>query len=176
MTTSNDKTLKSIRVKHSVEDLRKLFEYNEQTGILYWSVNKGRATKGDIAGTNHNKGYLSVQIDKTAYLLHRVIWCIYYGQWPSKFIDHIDLNKKNNKINNLRLATRANNCQNHARRIDSNSSIKGVTWHVRLNKWQARVQIDNKRVHLGYFHNLMDAEKRITDVRSNLHKEFTNHG
>lgn len=171
-----DKRLLLITDPPAPDYVKSLFLYNEETGLVHWKVNKNKAKIGDLVGTKHNKGYLSVSIDSKNYLLHRVVWCIHYGEWPTALVDHKDTDKKNNKISNLRLATSFNNAQNANLRKDSTSNIKGVSWHKRLNKWQVRVQENGKRAHLGYFDSLEEAKNCAISFRIKLHKEFTNHG
>lgn len=89
-----DKRIISIDNPPNPDYIKSLFVYDELTGIVYWKVSKNKAKVGDLVGTNHNKGYLSVGIDNKNYLLHRVIWCIYYGHWPTVLLDHEDTNKK----------------------------------------------------------------------------------
>lgn len=172
-----DPTLEAANSAHTSAELHQYFLYEACTGNLYWRVDKGTRVKaGDAAGTKHNKGYLSVEVDGTAYLVHRVIWCMVHGQWPSTFIDHEDLDRVNNRLHNLRLATRTGNNCNQALRSDSTSGVKGVSWHQRIGKWQARVQVDGVRTSLGYFDDIVEAENAAIASRSKQHKEFANHG
>lgn len=171
-----DKTLNTLKDYHTQEQLLSIFDYNEETGILYWRESRGCVAKGYIAGTKHNKGYLSIVLDKIPYLVHRVIWCMYYGNWPTDYIDHINGNRSDNSILNLRLATRSENAKNHPKRLDNTSGIKGVIWDKRRNKWIARVQNNNTRYDVGGYDSIEEAELEIKKFREQLHNEFCNHG
>ena len=142
----------------SQEDLCKLFEYRE--GNLYWKLKPAQNVKiGDKAGSFHHTGYLTLRINNVRYQMHRITWAYHYGAIPSNLqIDHIDGNKANNMIENLRLATNSQNQGNikHAQR-NSKSNILGVFWKKARNKWHAQIQINSKFIHLGYFVNQEDA-------------------
>jgi hypothetical protein len=170
-----DHRIATAKAFHTQEELLRYFDYNPETGKVYWKVSKGNIKAGTEVKTPHNTGYISVQVDGISYLLHRVIWCMIYGEFPSVLIDHENLNRKDNRLKNLRLATGANNCQNAGLRKDNTSGVKGVSWHKRIGKWQARVQLNGARS-IKYFENLNEAESYVTSLRKELHKEFTNHG
>lgn len=172
-----DRALAEANNEHTSEELHKFFLYEAVSGKLYWRVNRGQRVKaGDEAGSQHNKGYLAVEVEGVAYLVHRVIWCMIHGEWPEKFIDHEDLDKQNNRLHNLRQASRSGNNCNQAMRSDNTSGVKGVNWNTRQGKWIARVQVNGKRIQVGCFDSLEDAEKAVQDARSKQHKEFANHG
>lgn len=170
-----DSRVAMANAQHTQEQLAKYFRYDSKTGKLFWTVNKNRARAGSEVCTPHPSGYLAVQLDKVGYLVHRVIWCLVYGAFPESLIDHRDLDKRNNLLNNLRLSTGSGNCCNSPLRKDNTSGVKGVNWHPRICKWQARVQINYKRS-TNYFDSLKEAEAFVKSKRENLHKNFTNHG
>ena len=152
--------------------LCELFEYKD--GHLYWKVNKGRAKNGTKAGSIHNQGYLSVRINKKAYLLHRLIYLYHNGVLP-EFIDHINGNKLDNHIENLRPATLSQNGCNATLSKRNTSGIKGVSWNKRYNKWEAYLNKNNKRTCIGKFSSLEEATKAVTEARNIYHKEFARH-
>lgn len=171
-----DKTMESVIEPHTYEQLSKVFEYDAETGLVRWKIDRGRVKKGDKAATKHNSGYLSCEYDGVAYLVHRLAWLLFHKEWPNNFIDHCDLDKTNNKIVNLRLADRAGNSQNHPKRSDNTSGVKGVNWHKKHRRWCARIQADGRRYSLGYFDSIEEAETAILSIRKQLHKEFFNDG
>lgn len=173
--TITDCRVATANAAHTQEQLAEYFRYDPETGKLFWKINKNKARAGDEACTPHQSGYLAVQLDKTAYLVHLVIWCLVYGAFPESLIDHWDLNKRNNRLDNLRLSTGSGNCCNNPMRKDNKSGVKGVNWHTRLLKWQARVQINYKRS-TNYFDSLEEAEAFVKTKRESLHQKFTNHG
>jgi hypothetical protein len=114
---------------------------------------------GDKAGNLRSDGYMQLKIYSVNYFMHRIIWAYYYSVIPNNLeIDHIDGNKANNMIENLRLATRSQNNSNNKRaHRNSKSNILGVHWHKARSKWVALIGKNNKDFHLGYFVNQEDA-------------------
>jgi hypothetical protein len=142
----------------SQEELHRFFNYKE--GYLYRKIQTSSNAKiNDKVGYLHPSGYLRVSINCQKYSVHRIIWCYHFGSIPSRLeIDHIDGNKKNNMIENLRLATRSQNKSNNKRaRCDSKSNILGVYWHKAKSKWVAQIRKNNKNFYLGSFVNQEDA-------------------
>lgn len=138
------------------EQLRKLLDYDLETGVFTWRVNRGKARVGRIAGTKHNRGYLTVVLDQKVYLLHRLAWFWVHDAWPIE-IDHRDRVKTNNRIDNLRQATRQQNLRNTGLQKSNTSGIVGVSWHKRRKKWRAMITIDSKFKELGFFDAISDA-------------------
>lgn len=106
--------------------------------------------------------------------IHRVILERMLGRFllPSERCDHIDGNGLNNRRENLRLATLGQNQQNRRRNKNSTSKYKGVSWHVRVKKWQARIGIDCCRVHLGYFDTPEAAYAAYCEAAKRYHGDF----
>lgn len=155
------------------QKLHELFEYRD--GTLYWKVNKGNRTpKGSKAGTVCNHGYVNILIDGIRYKSHRIIFCMFNGYMPM-FVDHIDNNRSNNKIENLREVTKSQNNQNARTRSDNTSGVKGVCWNSVINKWTARLNLSGKQILVGNFINLYDARIAIEEARNKLHGEFARH-
>src|SRR5260221_9155909 len=88
------------------------------------------------------------------YLAHRVIWFLVNNYWAEE-IDHIDRNRQNNKISNLRDVPHKTNTQNVSKHKDNTSGVKGVSWDKKAKKWHAKIQNE----HIGYFNNLDEAKK-----------------
>lgn len=99
------------------ERLRCLLSYDQGTGLFTWLIDRGNgACAGQRAGTvDRNSGYVLVQIDGRQYRAHRLAWLYVHGRWPRPLIDHIDRNRANNRISNLREATSAINNSNTGR-------------------------------------------------------------
>lgn len=138
------------------ELLISLFEYRD--GKLFRKISQGSSKKGKLAGNEFNRGYRQVSIKNKSYLEHRVIFLMHNGYMP-EFVDHIDKDKTNNKIENLRAATKSQNSMNCYLRKDSNSGIRGVTWDKSRSKWLAQIQINNKHKFIGRFELLDDAKE-----------------
>ena len=155
------------------EYLNALFEYKD--GKLYWKVNKTtRNLIGKEVGSGTGNGYLSVMVDGRNYRIHRLIYMMHYGYMP-EVVDHIDGNKTNNKIENLREATPSENNCNTKIRIDNSSGYKNVSWSKDRNKWVVRIQI-NKKLRQWYVEDLELAALVAEEARDKYHKQFANHG
>ena len=89
-----------------------------------------------------------------------------------KYYDHVDRNPLNNKKSNLRTASKNQNNQNHKKFITNTSGFSGVSWHKRVNKWMARISINNHRILIGYFDNLEDAVKARLEAEAKYYGEF----
>lgn len=157
----------------SKELLESLFEYKD--GELIWMVSHGANKSGSIAGSIKPNGYKRVSIKRKLYYVHRIIFFMHHGRLP-EYIDHIDGNKLNNKIENLREATMAENNRNTWQRKDNKSGVKGVSWSKRESKWQAQLKIDGTTKHFGYFDSIEAAKKILEINRKRFHKKFANDG
>lgn len=154
------------------EYVQSLFIYKD--GFLYWKVSKSqRIHIGDKAGTITNSGYYSIGINNKIYRNHRLIFLYHYGYLP-KYIDHIDRNKLNNRIENLRNVVHQQNQWNRSKSKNSSSQYKGVTWDKQTNKWMVQIKINKKQIHLGRFTNEIDAAKAYNKKATELFKEYAN--
>jgi hypothetical protein len=145
---------------------------------------------GNVRNTTTNKilkpiitkfGYCRVNLykDKTLknYYVHRILALTFLENIENKKeVDHINNIKTDNHLNNLRWVTHNENQQNTKINKNNSSRIKGVNFCKTKQKWQARVGIDSKRINLGYFNNISDAENAIKEARERLHGEYCNHG
>ena len=134
-----------------------VLDYNEITGIFTWKQKlSGRGAIGKTAGTT-SYGYKAINIDGVRYFAHRLAWLYVYGSWPKKEIDHIDRNRKNNSISNLRDVSRVVNALNTGNRSDTSSGIKGVTFCKDRNLWQAQINLSGRNITLGRFDTIDEA-------------------
>lgn len=137
------------------ERLRELFDYDTVTGQLIWKENRrGRyKLKGEPAGTLSNNGYMQTSVDCRRYRNHRLVWMWHYGQFPENDLDHINNDRADNRIENLRKATRSENMQNQKRASVRNKiGYPGVSTHKHGvdKKYFARIQINGKQISCGY--------------------------
>ena len=131
-----------------VETLRERFTYNPETGEIVYRESRGCKKAGEGAGYIVPRGYLYIKIDGKSYKLHRIAWLMFYGEDPKEWeIDHIDRDKANNKISNLRLADRVSNCLNKGISKANTSGVTGVSYCKRDKLWIAK---KSNRC-LGYF-------------------------
>lgn len=146
---------------------------------LRWKNPRSKKLKtGDIAGYKNKRGYWLVGINfptPKMYLTHRIVWILFHKQDPAeKLIDHIDQNKSNNNIKNLRLATHQTNKLNRdkPKRTNNTSKYKGVSFEKRTNKWTAKIQYKSKCYRLGTFETELDAAKAYDKKAKSFNCEF----
>ncbi len=139
------------------DDVKAMMAYDPQTGNFIWKVRRGQAAVGKIAGTPHNQGYIQIKVGEKVILAHRLAWFVTYGEVPSCDIEHINGNKLDNRIANLRLATRSQNMANKGPNRNSRSGLKGVYYFKRTGKWVAGFRKDGLRIHVGYFDTAEEA-------------------
>lgn len=141
------------------EYLKTILDYNPDTGVFTWKVNRGtNKLKGDIAGSDNGRGYIAIQINKKKYKAHRLAWLYVYGTWPKKHLDHINGNRIDNRLLNLRESTSRENQQN---RIEHrNGHLVGSSFRKDIKKWQSIIVINKKKKHLGVFNTELEAHQR----------------
>lgn len=161
------------------ELVKQWFTY--ENGELYWKSRTApgsHVTIGQKAGRPHKSssrltGYRHVHILGKNYLTHRLIYLMFHGVLPTQ-IDHINGNRGDSRIENLRASTRAQNAQNAKTRKDNTTGVKGV--YPFKGKFKAQLQCNKVRYTVGYFNSVEEAKQAIQQKREEVHKEFTNHG
>lgn len=152
-------------------ELESSLQYCPDTGKFTRLKSPKTKRIGKIVGTNNGQGYLCVSFMKRIFKAHRIAWRLYYGVWPDSQIDHINGDRSDNRICNLRLATHKQNTWNRSRSVNSNSGVKGVTKH--LNRWQASIGKDGRRHYLGSFKTIEEAKTAREKAEEYLFGEFT---
>ena len=180
--------------KLTAEIAREFLDYNPETGKLYWKprdesifADTGNGQKENANTWNtlyagkealtalNGEGYLHGGILGRAYKAHRVIWLLTFGEWPSGDIDHINGDKTDNRIINLREVSKQQNSRNASRRSDNTSGAVGVSWSKTRTKWRAQIRISGRLVHLGYYRDY----ERAVAARKSAEQEYgfhKNHG
>lgn len=162
------------------------FTYDREQGLLFWRdpgaehfpTMKGyriflSKCLGKQAGYKNSIGYFAVNILGRSLLVHRIVWAMESGRDPIGDVDHRDLCRSNNRIENLREASRSQNCMNKNRRVDNRSGVKGVHWHKATGKWAAAIKSKAAGpVHLGTFLTIEEATAAYARAASELHGEF----
>ena len=148
-----------------IEVLRELLTYCPESGVLRWKVNSKRRKAGDIAGWSNN-GYIVVTISQRSYRAHRIAWALYYGEDPELHIDHKNGDRSDNRIANLRLATRSENNYNIGVRSDNTTGHRGVTYRPERQKYQAYININGRSKNLGRYDFLEDAISARLDAEA----------
>lgn len=158
------------------ETLRDMFDYCD--GFLIWRKpphKKGPQRVGSIAGCKDVLGYWRIGIDKHRYYAHRLIWLWHYGVEPN-VIDHINGIKSDNRVENLRACTRAENQRNLGMIASNKTGMKGVHWVKSMNRWKGVIGANGKQYHCGYFDDPDQAKAAVERKRLELHGEFANPG
>lgn len=154
------------------DELKEILDYDPETGIFRWKSPRQKIKVGDVAGTLNHNGYRFIKINGKLYLEHRLAWLYVYGEWPKDMIDHVNGTRDDNRIENLREATRSENKWNQTKPITNTSGYKGACWHKASQKWDARIAINNKRKHLGLFDSPEEAYEAYCKAAKELHGEF----
>ena len=135
----------------TAEILRELVSYDSATGEFRWRVKVSNVHAGTIAGSLKVSGYRALMVDRTLYYAHRLAWLYTYGKWPKDQIDHINGERDDNRLANLREATHAQNGRNIPWNTRNKSGFRGVSWAVRRGKRHAQINITGAVRSLGYF-------------------------
>jgi hypothetical protein len=159
------------------ERLKELFDY--QDGNLVWKVKKAQAVKiGTIAGWAnrdvHGQQYMNIEIDGTAYKLHRLVFMYHHGYFPSR-VDHIDGNRFNNHVENLREVTASQNAQNSKFRKNNTSGYKNVFFDKRNKKWRVLLRVNGVNKSFGYYDDLELADLVATEARDKFCGQYARH-
>ena len=159
----------------SQEFLLETFMYDPDSGNLFWrKAPRRNLPAGSIAGRIHRDGYIQINMKQVSYQAHRLIWIMVHGSIPEDVkIDHKNLIRSDNRLDNLRLATDVQNRAN-APKIHKNSSsvYKGVSFHKSTGKWQAQITYENEYIFIGHFDTEEEAGEAYQFIARKLHGEF----
>lgn len=171
----------------SVTYLRERVDYDPVTGVFTWRARPvdqfpgarhcgtwNTRYAGKLAGTIKVNGYRAIGIDDKQYYAHRIAWLMVYGSEAPHEIDHIDGDRTNNRIANLRSATTAQNAANK-RKTATNTGAKGIWFDAAAGKFRACITHDYKQRHLGCFDTLEEATAARREAAERLHGAFARH-
>jgi hypothetical protein len=178
-----------------VETLRKLLDYDPETGLLTWKardqadfIGTKKRTTAHLCRQWNSKhagklalsaltvwGYRRGRVLGQLIMAHRVVWAISKGAWPADQIDHINGNPADNRISNLRDVSGGENMKNQRAYKSNKTGTVGVYWHSSAAKWGAAISRNGKQIHLGCYDNIEDAisARKVAEVDEGYHK---NHG
>lgn len=151
----------------SVGKLQSLFSYDPETGILWRKGEQGM----QVAGGSASNGYLRTRAGGEQYAVHRIIWKMVHGV-ESDDIDHINGERKDNRIANLRLATRSDNNRNIVISPMNTSGYSGVTYLKREKRWKAYLKVEKTQVCAGLFKEKREAVIAYNHLALRLHGDF----
>jgi hypothetical protein len=161
-----------------IEILHQKLSYKPDTGELAWKIDTQWTRSGHAAGTLCN-GYIKISINKVIIPAHRIILAMENGVWPFGEVDHINGNRSDNRLSNLREVTHQQNCINRSKATNNKSGYVGVSWHAGGNKWQAHISVNRKTIYLGLFdtaekahESYRSAAKKIYGVFAKKHQYF----
>jgi HNH endonuclease/AP2 domain len=143
--------------------IRATVNYDPLTGLFTRKSGPGRG------GNKNGAGYIQLNVDGKFYYGHRLAWWFVYGEWPSGELDHINGDRSDNRIANLRLASRQQNAANTPKR---RAGLKGVFWNTRRKKWYAQMQFRRSKLHLGVFNTEAEAHKAYCRATLERNGEF----
>ncbi len=157
----------------TAQRLREVFNYDSETGVFTHLAGNHKSKPGSVAGTTNNAGYLVIYIDAHLYLAHRLAWLFAYGEWPEHLIDHINMDRLDNRLANLRNASKSLNAQNQrdANSRNKESGLMGVSRNH--GRWKARLQLDGKQVFLGSFDTPEEAHQAYVAAKRVMHPGCT---
>jgi len=138
------------------ERLKELLDYDQDTGIFRWRVNRG-GKAGDIAGSIRTNRYRRIMVDGKLYQSSRLVWLFMEGYFPEHECDHENRIKDDDRWDNIRHVSSQCNNRNRGRSKNNTSGVTGISWHKTCEKWHAQIEINYKHKHLGYFKEFKDA-------------------
>jgi len=159
------------------ERLLQVIEYDPNTGVFTRTVRLAQCHRaGDRADfevmKGRMKGYRRITIDNQRHLAHRLAWLYVYGSWPVASIDHINGNRSDNRIENLRDVAQSINLENMRRPRSGNpSGLLGVSEHQ--GRWRSRITVGGETHYLGMFATAEEAYETYLNVKRKLHKGCT---
>ncbi len=156
-------------MSHAATAARKAFAYDDATGRIVRGETRGGQLAGTVVGTLRRDGYLSCRFNGREILLHRLAWLLHYGEPPANEIDHINGDRTDNRIANLRLVDRATNNQNRRKAHANNKlGVLGVS-QVATGVYTARIRVNKRLILLGRFLSIDHASAAYLRAKRQLH-------
>lgn len=152
--------------------LRKILDYDPLTGVFRWKVRRGPIMAGVAAGTMRPNGDIRILVDGKGYYAHRLAWLYVHGRWPKEQVDHINRDRSDNSLGNLREAAHGQNRANSIKNRNNKSGYKGVCYRPNLGLWVAQITHKKTVIYLGCFDSPQKAHVAYVGAASRLHGEF----
>jgi len=158
-----------MKPRAAISELKTHVSYDRETGVFSWVQSASGRIMSRPAGTKTSDGYVCVYILGRLYQAHHLAWAFVYGEWPDQ-IDHINRHRGDNRISNLRPATRSQNAHNKAEPTNNTSGFKGIRF--RKNRWEASCMVRGKRKYLGRHLSLGEARDAYDAFANSAVGEF----
>ena len=140
------------------QQLKQLLAYDPDTGAFTWlKPTSNRVKPGALACSVNTVGYVRIGIGGKRYAAHRLAWLYVHGVWPENEIDHINRNRQDNRICNLRDVNSQQNKLNSGVRRNNTSGVKGVSWDKKSKRWRVQARINGQKTYIGVFDTLEEA-------------------
>ena len=157
------------------KELKYLLIYDKDTGLFTRRRKWYGKDRGALVGKANGRGYVEIGLYGTLYLAHRLVYLYVDGEFPTNQVDHINHNRGDNRLSNLRLATNKDNAKNRGTHSLNTSGHVGVTWDGDRSKWYVQIKVDGINKFLGRFTRFEDA----VEAREQANKKYgfhVNHG
>jgi hypothetical protein len=154
------------------EELKDKLIYDQDNGMFIWKSSIRKSKINTIAGTGNKKGYIQIAIYSKLYFAHKLAWLYMTGSFPKNDLDHIDGNPQNNAFNNLREATRSQNCMNRKISSLNTTGFKGVSFNKSTGKFIAQLKVNGIYKYLGCFNTAEEASNSYNENARILFGEF----
>jgi hypothetical protein len=156
-------------------DVMRLLSYCPISGEFRWAAHYGGHSPGDVAGWSHSNGYLVVSIFGVKAYAHRLSFAFQTGSFPAGVVDHINGDRKDNRISNLRDVSHRVNAENRISPINQHSAsgLLGVHWSSQKGRWSAQIKSFGRKKHLGFFDDKQEAQRVYIESKRALHEGCT---
>ena len=153
----------------TVEYLREVLDYNPETGIFTWRVARSGVKFGGVAGTLTLKGYCQIGLSAKLYLAHRLAWLYVNGSFPKSILDHVNGDRTDNRIANLRVCNNSTNQENRSLGGSGAIPYLGVSFHKKTRKFRALIKFQGVLKHLGLFPTALEAHHAYLTAKKTMH-------
>lgn len=154
----------------TAERLREVLNYDPETGVFTWLIRSANCIQiGDVAGGAVTSGHLMIRVDGVRYSAHRLAWLYVYGYWPTEQTDHVNGIRNDNRIANLREATRYENSQNRGITKGRGPFSMGTSYRKDLQKWSSHIRVNKKLKSLGHYATQEEAHMAYVAAKLEYH-------